>query len=148
MPSRETKQIALQEAIRHMVGCCGKSFSAVSREIGHVNQYLSVMLNNRTTPRLDLMAKIANACGYRLVLVGHGEGLDVVPVTGEDGSVVGVRHVWAVKDGDGGELVLVPSDGSKAPAGLSGVAGGGVEAVSREQLIDALIAQLETMKEC
>lgn len=63
----------LQLVIRHMIRVVGKSFAEVSRAIGRNSRYIPTMLKDATTPGLDLFVKIANACGYDVLLVGHGE---------------------------------------------------------------------------
>ena len=67
------------------------------------------MLGDGTTPRIDLMAKIANACGYDLVLLGHGEGLSVTATPQIDGTPVTVERRWHVVEHDNGSLTLTPA---------------------------------------
>ena len=103
------KSVSIQQAIRHMIANSQKTFAAASREIGRNSRYISVMLGDATTPRLDLMAKIANACGYDLVLLGHGEGLEVTATPQLGGASVAVGRRWrVVEHGDGG-LTLTPA---------------------------------------
>ena len=138
----------LQSAIRHMASRAQRAYAQISRAIGRNDRYVSIMLNDGTTPRLDLMAKIANACGYRLVMVGHGEGLEVVPVAGDDGVSVAVDCSWSVADGDGGVLVLTPDGGAAAASGaVAGGADDATQTMDRDAIIDSLIAQLEGMRE-
>lgn len=82
-PVDERSTIDLQTAIRHMVASAGMSYAQVSRELNRNDRYLSIMLNDATTPRADLLARIAEVCGYSLQLVGHGETLEIKPGTGE-----------------------------------------------------------------
>lgn len=63
--------------IRHMVSMSGKKAAEVSRELGKSSGYLAVLLADGRTPRTDLFVKIVEACGYRLVLEGHGESIAV-----------------------------------------------------------------------
>ena len=63
--------------VRRMVESSGKSAADISREIGRNSRYISVMLYNRTVPNVNLMARVAKACGYRLVIVGHGETIEL-----------------------------------------------------------------------
>lgn len=97
--------IGLSDAIVHMVSICQKSLAEVSREIGRTRTYLSVMLHNSTTPRVDLLAKIAAACEYDLVLIGRGEALKVTAEQCGD-SPVTVRRVWHVTEHLDGSLML------------------------------------------
>lgn len=99
----------MQIAIRHMVAISHKTYAQVSRELGRARNFLNVMFRDATTPRLDLMAKIANACGYDLVLLGHGEGLEVTATPQLGGASVAVGRRWrVVEHGDGG-LTLTPA---------------------------------------
>lgn len=65
--------VDLQTGIRHMVTKAELSLAEASRAIGRNARYLSVMLNEGTTPRLDLLVSIARTCGYAVELRGHGE---------------------------------------------------------------------------
>ena len=69
----------IHSAIHYMAAASHKTYAQISRELGRARNFLSVLFRDGATPRLDLMAKIANACGYVLLLVGHGEALEVVP---------------------------------------------------------------------
>lgn len=100
------ENVSIQDAIRHMAASDQKTFAAVSREIGRNSRYLSIMLRDATTPRLDLMAKIASVCGYDLVLLGHGEGLAVTATPQLDGAPVTVERRWHVVEHDDGSLTL------------------------------------------
>lgn len=54
------------------------------------------MLRDATTPGLDLFVKIANACGYDVLVVGHGEAhrLAAEPI-GE--AKVSATRLWSVE---------------------------------------------------
>ena len=64
------------EAMRHMIAASGKSGRQVSREIGRSDTFISASLAQGTCPRVDTLAKIAHACGYRIVAVPLSEGWD------------------------------------------------------------------------
>lgn len=65
----------LQAGIRHLVDSAGLTLAEASRALGHNARYLSTMLTEGTTPRLDLLISIARTCGYAVELHGHGEVL-------------------------------------------------------------------------
>lgn len=74
--------------IRHMIDKSGKTGVEVSGDIGRSGNYIWAMLRNGTTPRADLLASIAAACGYELVLSGHGE---TILVSRADGGGLGIK---------------------------------------------------------
>lgn len=61
------------EAIRHMCEVSGKGTIEVSSDIGRGRSYVGSILSRGSTPQADTLAKIAEACGYELMLVGNGE---------------------------------------------------------------------------
>ncbi len=65
--------VDLQTLIRHMVTMSGKTLADVSREMGKSSGYLSVVLADGRTPRVDLFVKIARTCGYRIEVSGGDE---------------------------------------------------------------------------
>lgn len=79
------------ELIRHMVTMSGKSGIQVSRDIGRSDNYLWSMVRNETTPRTDLLVKIAEACGYEVQLVGHDETLKLIADVGNDAPLEVIR---------------------------------------------------------
>ena len=97
--------IDLTGAIRHMVSSARLTYAELSRRIGRNNRYVSMMLNDGSTPRVDLLAKIARECGYDLVLIGHGEALTLSPEQ-KDGSPVCVRREWNVSPLPDDEMLL------------------------------------------
>ena len=103
----KSDKAGLQLAIRHMVSVAGKSFADVSREMGRVSRYVSVMLHEAVTPRLDVFVKIANACGYDVLLVGHGEGLRL-STEHAGNSKVAVERAYRAGEGGDGSLTLTP----------------------------------------
>ena len=64
-----------QDAIRRMVDESGTTYAQVSRDLSRNDRYIAVMLSAGNTPSATLLARIANACGYELTLIGHGETL-------------------------------------------------------------------------
>lgn len=70
-----------KQALRSLVDNSGKSQRAISRELGKTDNYVSALFSMGRAPGSDLMAAIAQACGYTLALVPHGSTLP-------DGSIV------------------------------------------------------------
>lgn len=64
-----------REALRHIVDKSGKSQRLISKELGHNDRYIATTLSGGRAPGTDVLATIAQACGYTLQLVGHGETL-------------------------------------------------------------------------
>ena len=113
--------IDLHLLIRHIVRVAGKTLSDVSRELGHARNYLSVVLKDATTPGLDLFVKIANACGYDVLLVGHGEAHRLAAEWIGEAKVSATR-LWSVESAqvDGASvdrLTLEPVEGQDASPG-------------------------------
>ena len=108
-----TAKTDLHTAIRHMVATDRKTLSQVSRELNRGRSFISVMFRDGTTPRLDLMAKIASVCGYDLVLLGHGEGLAVTATPQLDGTSVTVERRWRVVENSDGGVTLAPETNEK-----------------------------------
>lgn len=57
------------DAMRKMIETSGKSGRQVAREIGRSDSFVSSTLAQGVCPRADTLAKVANACGYELVIV-------------------------------------------------------------------------------
>ena len=51
-----------------MMGASGVGPSDLSRRLGHSRSYITASIAQGSIPRLDAFARIARACGYRLVL--------------------------------------------------------------------------------
>lgn len=62
------------EAIRAMLERSGLTAYRVAVRLGRHSSYLSTMLRRGSVPSADLLAKIASACGYSLLLVPRGGG--------------------------------------------------------------------------
>lgn len=66
-----------KQAIEKMCGVAGKSQRTVSSEIGRNPTFIGTTLSKGSVPRVDTMAKIAEACGFELVLRGHGVTIEL-----------------------------------------------------------------------
>jgi len=60
-------------AVQHVISHSGKPAVAVSREMGMSQNYVTNIITRGSIPRLDTFARICEACGYEVVLQGHGE---------------------------------------------------------------------------
>lgn len=105
----DVESATLQTAMRHMVASARLAYAQVSRAIGRNDRYVPNMLNNAVTPRADLLCRIANACGYDVLLVGHGEALELTPER-MGGTPITVRRRYRVAAGPSGVLTLDPRD--------------------------------------
>lgn len=77
----ECQSMDLQEGIRHMIARSDLTLAEASRLMGRNARYLAVMLNENTTPRVDLLVQIANTCGYDVLLRQPGEVLELTVQT-------------------------------------------------------------------
>lgn len=68
-------------AMQHMMERTGKSRIALSREMGMSDTYLTTKLQERSKPRTDTLALLANVCGYKLQLVRDDEVIVIDPPT-------------------------------------------------------------------
>lgn len=62
------------ELIRRMIAGSGKSARKVSRDMGQSDNYLSVALARKTCLSADNLARVAEACGYRIEAVRDSDG--------------------------------------------------------------------------
>jgi len=115
--------VELDNLIRYLVERSGKSASRVSREIGRTSGYLGSVIHRRTIPSAGVLADIAAACGYALVLVGEGEALTVQPVNVSLANDA-APYLGDVIEGTGrnevqviGDHVLDPSESDASPFG-------------------------------
>lgn len=67
-----------RRAIRRIVHLSGKSQRQVSEDMGRSPNFVSAVLTQKRTPSTDLMAEIAEVCGYELQLVKKGGGEVIV----------------------------------------------------------------------
>lgn len=66
--------------IRTMLADGGASHREVSRRMGKVPSYVSATLNaceHGTVPSSEVLAGMAEACGYELHVIGHGRDMRV-----------------------------------------------------------------------
>lgn len=66
-------QIGFDSLVHHMLFESGKSGIQLSRELNRSDNFIWSTLRNNSMPRVDLLIKIANACGYEILLHGRGE---------------------------------------------------------------------------
>ena len=57
------------DAMRAMIETSGKSGRQVAREIGRSESFVSSTLAQGVCPRADTLARVAEACGYKIVIV-------------------------------------------------------------------------------
>ena len=57
------------DAMRAMIESSGKSGRQVAREIGRSESFVSSTLAQGVCPRTDTLARVAEACGYKIVIV-------------------------------------------------------------------------------
>ena len=67
------------QAVRRMCDESGTGPTQVSASIGRARTYLSAMLSRGNVPRTDTMARIAQACGYRLILESDTDRIVIDP---------------------------------------------------------------------
>lgn len=63
--------------VRHMLDKAGMSPYAASLAMGRAHSYMGQALKRKGGIGAPVLAEIAQACGYRLQLVGHGEVLEL-----------------------------------------------------------------------
>lgn len=124
--------LQLQGLIRHMVDASGLTYAQVSRAIGRNDRYLSVMLSEGTTPRMDLLIRIADACGYTLEL-RDARDFEAWELQSDNGNVLAQR-LFSEQD-------VAESEQARADALTY------FEDRARAELIDSLIEYLQGLKE-
>ena len=76
------------EAVRHMLSTSGLTVRAAGAALHRAPTYLSNILTRGSTPRADVLARVASVCGYSLVLIPSNEqaprGSLVIDATTED----------------------------------------------------------------
>lgn len=74
------KQVEVKEdnLVRHMVNMSGKSQSEISRIMGKSRNYITNSTSRKCSPTASNLAKLADACGYKFVLEGHGESIIII----------------------------------------------------------------------
>ena len=66
-------------AVRAMLKRSGLSSYRVSMGLGRHSSYVSTMLRRGSVPSADLLAKMADVCGYDLRLISR-DGLDSITI--------------------------------------------------------------------
>lgn len=75
----EVMGVNAKDAVGEVVSRSGEGPMALSRKLGRHESYLSTTISRRSVPKLDTFADIADACGFELVLRGHGTELVIEP---------------------------------------------------------------------
>ena len=57
------------DAIRTMIAHSGKSGRQIARDMGRSPTFVSATLAQGNAPRMDTFSRIAQACGYRVVVM-------------------------------------------------------------------------------
>lgn len=68
------------DAVRSMLDDAGATPYRVSLDLGRTSTYVATMLRRGSCPSADLLAEIANACGYRLQLVPKDGAGDTITI--------------------------------------------------------------------
>ena len=66
------------DAMRAMIEASGKSGRQVAREIGRSESFVSSTLAQGVCPRADTLARVAEACGYKIVIVPKDVALNLL----------------------------------------------------------------------
>lgn len=66
-------------AVRALLARSGLTSYKVSRGLGRHSSYVSTMLRRGSTPSADLLAQMADVCGYDLRLISR-DGLDSITI--------------------------------------------------------------------
>lgn len=61
------------DSLRTMVDAAGMSGYRVSQAIGRSKGYVSTLLGSKSVPSVELFARIAAACGFEIIVRGHGK---------------------------------------------------------------------------
>lgn len=67
------------DAIREMIARSGKSARALSAEMGKSPSYLGTTLAKGSDVSAANLARLADRCGYELVLMGNDEKIKIDP---------------------------------------------------------------------
>lgn len=70
------------EALQAMLDASGTTPYAAARAIGRGSSYVSGMLWRGSVPSADMLARIAAACGYEMLLVPKDKTLDTLRIDG------------------------------------------------------------------
>ena len=75
---RRRKPVNANDAMRAMIETSGKSGRQVAREIGRSESFVSSTLAQGVCPRADTLARVAEACGYKIVIVPKDVALNLL----------------------------------------------------------------------
>lgn len=80
--------------LKGMIGSSGKTYRAISAELGKASSYVGATVThaaNGSVPSAQVLADIAEACGYELHLTGHDRDIRIRarPVRRAGGSAEG-----------------------------------------------------------
>ena len=67
------------DAIKQMLTTAHWTRNGVSAAMGRSRNFLQILIDRGTTPKTDTLARIANVMGYKLILEGHGEKIEIDP---------------------------------------------------------------------
>ena len=56
----------------------GKSMQSISLEMNRVRTYLANTIKKQAVPRADILAEIADTCGYDLILRNRSSGDEII----------------------------------------------------------------------
>ena len=74
---KKRSQMDARMAVTHVVAQSGKTAKDVSLEMGLTSNFITNTKARKSAPRLDTFARIAEVCGYEVVLRGHGEEITI-----------------------------------------------------------------------
>lgn len=73
-----------REALKHMIKMSGSPKTRLSVALGKSQGYLNTYVTMGKDPTVTTFARMAQACGYSLQIVGHGEVIEIAgDTTGE-----------------------------------------------------------------
>ena len=70
------------QAVRAMLDASGTTAYRAALRLGRSSTYVSGMLNRGSVPSADMLARIAAACGYEMLLVPKDKTLDTLRIDG------------------------------------------------------------------
>lgn len=72
-------------ALNRIINESGISRIQLSRKLGRTDNYLSSMTHGRQSPGCDVMASVADVCGYDLILRKRSTGIEIL-IDSKDGT--------------------------------------------------------------
>ena len=67
-------------ALRRAMDLSGRSDAELSKALGKNQRYLSNLMNSKSSPSIDLYARILDECGMMLVARGDSGEMRIVPL--------------------------------------------------------------------